>query len=84
MTVLSPAALAQLDKPRDIPYSMPKLVIWTAFLSAAALFSLIGCAFAFVDGGFSGQSLGAAGTFIVIFALTALTAWRLKVLAGRL
>lgn len=56
----------------------------TVFLVILMIMTAMGCALAYVDGGFSGQSLGSMGIFAGIFVLTAMLAWRLKVLVGRM
>jgi len=54
------------------------------FLMVIAIQTIILCVFSYVDDGLSGQSLGAMGTVIVIFILTALVTWRLKGLQSRI
>jgi len=58
-------------------------VVIIVFLLVLAIVTLTGCALAFVDGGFSGESLISMGIFAGIFVLAALSAWRLKALMAR-
>jgi hypothetical protein len=53
------------------------------FLAVMAIQTVTMCVFAFIGDGFSGQALGFVGV-AAIFILTALVAWRLKVLQSRI
>jgi hypothetical protein len=55
-----------------------------AVLILMAVQTVLQCVFAHMDGGFSGPSLAAMGLFVAIFAVTALSALRLKVLQSRI